>query len=93
MTKVSVLIPVHNTADYLEKCLESVRGQTLSDIEILCVTAGSTDRSPELLRQAAREDARIRLTHWQDCQGVSAARNFALAKAIEEYIKIIDSDD
>lgn len=93
MTKVSVLIPVHNTADYLEKCLESVRGQTLGDIEILCVNDGSTDRSPELLRQAAREDARIRLTDWQDCRGVSAARNFALDNAIGEYIYFIDSDD
>ena len=63
MPEVSVIIPVYNTEKYLRKCLESVRNQTLKDIEIICVDDGSTDSCPDILEEYARMDARIKVIH------------------------------
>ena len=49
MTKISVVIPVYNTAKFLERCLDSIVKQTLQDLEIICIDDGSTDNSPEIL--------------------------------------------
>ncbi len=90
--KVSVVIPVYNTAALLSRCLESVVGQTLSDIEIICVDDGSTDNSGAVLDKWAERDSRIRVIHQSNgCQG--KARNAAMAIARGEYIGMIDSDD
>ena len=61
--KVSVVIPVYNTAEYLPQCLESVMNQTLREIEIICVNDGSTDDSPHILAEYALKDERIRIIH------------------------------
>lgn len=90
---VSVIIPVFNTADCLEACLDSVCSQTYGDLEILCVDDGSTDASPAVLDRYARQDGRIRIVKQQGNQGVSAARNKALDLAAGEYVYFIDSDD
>ena len=58
---VSVIIPVYNTEEYLRECLESAAMQTLRDIEIICVNDGSTDASPEILREYAARDSRFRI--------------------------------
>lgn len=71
---VSVLIPVYNAEKYLPVCLASVLHQSFADIEVVCLDDGSSDRSLPLLRQAAREDARVRVLT-QPNQGVAAARN------------------
>ena len=62
--KVSVIIPVYNTEKYLEKCLDSVCNQTLSDIEIICINDASTDNSLEVLKQYAGKDSRIKIINF-----------------------------
>ena len=62
MTKVSVLVAVYNTADYLPQCLDSLLAQTMADIEVLCVDDGSTDASPAILQQYAERDRRVKPT-------------------------------
>lgn len=90
--KVSVIVPVHNTAPYLEKCVDSIMAQTLQDIEIILVENGSTDNSLELCHQLAEKDGRVRVLHIG--QGdVSAARNEGIRHAEGLYIAFVDSDD
>ena len=90
--KVSVVIPVFNTEEYLPDCMESVLDQTLREIEIICVNDGSPDRSPEILKQYAALDARVVVID-QDNQGLSCARNAGLDAASGEYVCFLDSDD
>lgn len=89
---VTVVIPVYNTAPYVEQTLRSIMAQTHREIEILVVDDGSTDGSPEILRRLAAEDARIRI-HTQPNGGLSAARNAGLDRARGAYIYFMDSDD
>lgn len=88
---VSVIIPVYNSAPYLRECIESVLGQTLQDIEIICIDDGSTDGSSDILRQYEAEN-RILLVK-QLHRGVSAARNAGIEKACGKYLYFMDSDD
>jgi glycosyltransferase involved in cell wall biosynthesis len=92
MTKVSVIIPIYNVESPLEKCLDSVVNQTLSDIEIILVDDGSTDNSAKIAEKYARQDSRIKLIYQKNA-GASAARNTGLEIATGEYISFIDSDD
>ncbi len=91
MPKVSVIIPVYNSASYLEECLNSVYAQSLDDYEIICVDDGSTASSGDILDLQA-EKGRIRLIR-QSHKGVSAARNTGLAAACGDYVYFMDSDD
>ena len=93
MPKVSVIIPVYNTEKYLEKCLDSVCNQTLSDIEIICVDDCSTDNSLNILKEYAQKDNRIKLIEFKENKGAAAARNEGIKAATGEYIGFIDSDD
>ena len=70
--QISVIIPVFNKEKYLSQCLESVIGQTFSDMEIICVNDGSTNHSPEILVQYAAREARLRIIN-QKNRGLSAA--------------------
>ena len=90
---VSVLIPVYNTAGELQECLDSVTGQTLSDIEVICIDDCSTDGSGAILDRAAAGDGRIRVIHFPENRGVFAARNTAMDAARGEYVYFMDSDD
>ena len=90
--KVSVIVPVHNTAQWLDRCVESVRAQTLRDIEIILVENRSTDASPELCDAYPAADARIRVLHLAEA-GLSRARNAGLAVATAPYVGFVDSDD
>ena len=69
MPKVSVIIPVYNTEAYLRECLDSVVGQTLRDIEIICVDDGSSDGSLGVLRAYAANDARILVVEQRNLVG------------------------
>jgi len=89
---VSVVIPVFNIEAHLEQCLDSVVGQTLKDIEIICVDDGSTDSSPQILERYAQRDSRVRIIT-QANAGPGAARNTGLAKATGTYLIFLDSDD
>ena len=90
--QVSVVIPVFNVAPYLRQCLDSLVGQTLKDIEIICVDDGSTDGSGAILDEYAAKDGRVRVVH-QANAGAGAARNAGLARAAGEYLFFCDPDD
>lgn len=90
--KVSVVIPAYNSEKTICRCLDSVAGQTLRDIEIICVDDGSTDRTLELMREYAEKDPRVRvLTQRNRYAGV--ARNYGMSVAKGEYLAFLDSDD
>lgn len=91
--KVSIVIPVYNTASWLEECLNSVINQTMSDLEIVCVDDASTDTSPEILDDYSHRDARIRVITLEQNEGLSHARNVGMDTAGGEYIYFLDSDD
>lgn len=90
--KVSVIIPVYNAERYLRQCLDSVCAQTLDEIEILCVDDGSSDASPEILKEYAEKDPRIKILS-QKNGGAGAARNHGLRAACGEYLSFLDADD
>ena len=92
MPRISVVVPVYNVERYLARCLESLRSQTLADIEIVCVNDGATDRSPALLRLAADVDPRIVVVDKPN-GGLSSARNAGLAAATGDLVWFVDSDD
>lgn len=90
--KVSIIVPIYNTAQYLPQCLDSLINQTLMDIEIICVDDGSTDESPQILAQYVRRDSRVKILN-QKNKGQSAARNAGIYISQGEYIAFLDSDD
>lgn len=92
MIKVSVIIPVYNTESYLQECLDSVRRQTLKEIEIICVDDGSTDNSRLILDKYAADDKKITVIHKKN-GGVVSARRAGEVAAKGQYIGYIDSDD
>lgn len=92
MPKISVLMPILNAAAYLRECMDSVVGQTLKDIEIIPIDAGSTDGSWEILEEYAKRDSRIRLIR-SDRKSVGYQYNLGLAEAKGKYIGFVESDD
>lgn len=92
MPKVSAVIPVYNVEKYLVECLDSILGQTLKDIEVVCVDDGSTDGSAAILREYAAKDARVKLLA-SDHGGAYVARRVGLEAATGEYVHFMDSDD
>ena len=92
MVDISIIIPVYNAEKYLEKCLQSVKEQTFSNFEVLCVNDGSKDDSVKIVEKFVQEDARFYLIT-QENQGASAARNNGLKHAQGQYIMFLDSDD
>ena len=90
--KVSIIVPVYNVEKYLERCINSLKNQSLEDIEIILVDDSSTDSSPQICDKAAAEDARIKVIHKVN-EGAGKARNAALLVATGEYIGFADSDD
>lgn len=90
--KVSVIIPVFNTEPYLHECLDSVVGQTMREIEIICVDDGSTDGSLAILREYEKKDDRV-LVLTQPNINAGAARNNGLTHATGEYLSFLDADD
>lgn len=92
MSKVSVIVPVHNTEKYLDKCVQSIKAQTLKDIEIILVENASTDNSLAVCKALAEEDSRIKVIQTQ-IGDLSHARNFGVKWATSEYVAFVDSDD
>lgn len=89
---ISVIIPVYNSAAYLESCIDSILRQTYTGLEIICVNDGSTDESLQVLYELSQRDPRVRILS-QDNAGVASARNAGLEIARGEYIAFADSDD
>lgn len=92
--KVSVILSVYNTEKYLRQCLDSIAGQALREIEILCVNDGSTDGSPTILEEYAARDSRFRVfTKENEGLGAAPARNYGLERVSGQYVSVLDSDD
>ena len=89
---ISIIVPIYNTEEYLLRCVNSLRTQVYSRLEIILVDDGSTDGSGELCDRLASEDARIRVLHKEN-GGSSSARNLGISVAKGEYIGFVDSDD
>ena len=93
MYKVSVIIPVYNTEQYLNKCLDSLVNQTLKDIEIILINDGSTDNSQNIIDEySAKYPDKIK-SFIKENGGQATARNLGITKATGEYIGFVDSDD
>lgn len=92
MSKVSIIIPVHNVEKYLRKCVESVVNQTLTDIEIILVENLSTDSSYEVCMELAEQDSRIKVLKL-DRSGISYVRNKGVEAASSPYVAFVDGDD
>ncbi|AHF19421.1 Putative glycosyltransferase EpsH [Leuconostoc suionicum] len=90
--KVSIIVPVYNTANYLEKCLNSIQLQTYKNFEVLLVNDGSTDNSREICESFCRSDLRFRLFN-QINSGLSESRNKGIHEAQGDLILFVDSDD
>ena len=89
---ISVIIPMYNTALYIERCIKSVMNQSYKDLEIIIVDDGSTDNSIEICEKLQKQDCRILIIS-QDNAGASVARNTGINASKGNYIMFVDSDD
>lgn len=90
--KVSIIIPVFNSEKFLFNCLDSIKNQTMRDIEVICIDDGSNDGSFDILKDYENEDGRFKVFH-QENQGAGMARNNGISYSKGEYILFVDSDD
>ncbi len=91
--KVSIIIPVYNTAPYLKQCIESILSQSLQDIELICIDDASTDNSLEIIKNYEEKDQRLHVISYKENKGTSQARKDGVLEATGEYIMFVDSDD
>lgn len=93
MKKVSVIVPVYNVEKYLDRCLESLVNQTLSDIEIIVINDGSKDSSLDIINKYLKNyKDKMKLIDQKNC-GISVARNNGIKIAQGKYLGFVDSDD
>ncbi len=92
MNTVSIIIPIYNAGHYIEACLDSIQKQTYKHFEVILVDDGSTDASGQICDLYAKKDRRFTVYHRRNA-GVSASRNFGLARATGKYILFVDADD
>ena len=90
---VTVIVPVYNAEKTLRRCLDSIRGQTWQEIEVLMVNDGSSDGSRGICREYCEKDARFHLIDKECNSGVADSRNRAIAAATGKYLQFADSDD
>ena len=91
--KVSIIIPVYNAEDFLDRCIDSALGQSLSEIEVICVDDCSSDLSLSILKHRASLDKRLTILQHQENQGEGAARDAGLDAAGGDYVFHLDADD
>lgn len=89
---VSILVPVYNAAPYLRECVDSLTGQSYSDLQIVMINDGSTDDSWAIMKELAAKDSRIEIYTQPNC-GVAATRNSLLDKVKGDFVLFVDSDD
>ena len=90
--KLSIIIPVYNTEEYIRQCIDSVINIKNIETEIIAVNDGSTDRTKDILEEYTENDDRIKVIT-QENQGASAARNTGIKVSTGDYIYFLDSDD
>jgi glycosyltransferase involved in cell wall biosynthesis len=90
---ISILIPVYNSAKYVEKCLKSLVKQTYKNIEIITLNDGSTDNSLDILNNCAKKDNRIKVFSKINEKNLSKTRNYLLSLNHNDYFIFVDSDD
>ena len=90
--KISIIVPIYNSEEYLTKCIESIICQTYRDLEIILIDDGSTDSSPDICDRYKSADERIIVIHKEN-GGNTSARKAGLAIATGEYVGFVDSDD
>lgn len=93
MCKVSVLMGVHNGQQFLQEAVDSVLAQTFGDFELLICDDGSTDDTPQLLQDYARQDSRVRILHNEKNIGLAASLNRCIQEARGQYFARMDADD
>ncbi|CQR46198.1 CDP-glycerol:poly(glycerophosphate) glycerophosphotransferase [Paraliobacillus sp. PM-2] len=93
MKKISVIVPVFNTEEFLEDCLYSIVNQSYSNLEIIIINDGSTDNSQQIIDSFVEQDARITSYLFEGNNGMGVARNYGLQKATGDFIYFVDSDD
>ncbi len=93
MIKVSIVIPVYNVEQYLPACMDSVLGQSLQEIECICIDDASPDRCDEILDEYAERDPRVRVLHLSENHMQGYGRNRGIELARGKYIYLLDSDD
>lgn len=91
-SKISVIIPTYNTAEWITRCVNSILKQSYADLEIIIVDDGSTDNSLDIIEKLRRHDHRIILLK-SEHQGAAAARNLGIESATGDFLSFIDSDD
>lgn len=90
--KVSVIMPIYNAYDYLRLAIDSVLGQTLREIELICIDDGSTDHSLDILKEYQKADSRVRIVT-ENNAGPAIARNKGIVRARGEFVIFLDADD
>ena len=90
--KVSIIVAAYNIADYIAACMDSILNQSYRNLEIIVVDDGSTDDTPKILANYAKQDDRVQIIH-QKNRGLSAARNTGILAATSDYLCLIDGDD
>lgn len=93
MAKVSIIVPIYNTQEYLRACLDSITGQTLQEIEVLLINDGSTDSSLEIMEEYKERYPNMVQIHSKKNGGQATARNLGITLCTGEYIGFVDSDD
>ena len=93
MPKISVVIPVYNTEEYLEQCLDSVLGQTLQDVEVICVDDCSRDGSYRIMEAYHARDPRVKIFRFNESKSALQARKTGVIASEGEYILFLDADD
>lgn len=89
---ISIIVPVYNIKEYIERCVRSITNQTYKNLEIILVDDGSNDGTEKILDELAKKDARIKVFHKEN-GGSSSARNLGIQKSTGEYLGFVDSDD
>ena len=92
MPKVSIIIPIYNNEKYIERCLDSLLAQTLTDIQVLMINDGSVDSTEEICLRYARQYPNFEY-YYKENGGSASARNVGLEHATGEYVGFVDSDD
>lgn len=90
--ELSIVVPIYKVEKYLEECIQSILGQTFTDLELILVDDGSPDACPQMCDAIAEQDSRVRVIH-QKNGGLSAARNTGIEAARGNWLGFVDSDD